>query len=79
MPNITTYLTDTEYQTIKESAKELDVSVSQYIRNLIQKQKYNQLEQDVKFIRGGLENHWKTKFPEHYQAASLASLPPAHP
>jgi len=74
MGSLHLYLPDNEIEGIKKHAQEEGISVSEYIRkqlHLSNEKVFDVLKivNDVKFLRRGLEAHWKEKAPSIYEAA----------
>lgn len=74
MGSLHLYLPDNEIEDIKKHAQEEGISVSEYIRKQLHLANEKVFEvltivDDVKFLRRGLEAHWKDKAPGIYEAA----------
>lgn len=74
MGSLHLYLPDSEITDIKAAAGQEGISVSEYVRKQLHYASSKMAEvstivEDVRFLRRGLEAHWKEKTPKIYEAA----------
>jgi len=82
MPSIHLYFPETELKELKRRAAEKNLSLSEYVRHCIELvgdkplNPYS-IEEDIRFLRRGLEAHWKKSAPAMYEAAmNRPQIPP---